>query len=376
MVPHIIFSKRPRYWWDRRVWRSWISPLAINEMASSGISQPPMLADAVVRVGQQLSDEQRVVWYQSVYSQLVAYHLWLYRERDPYNQGLVVQLHPWETGLDNSPPCMIELHDKNWPWWLTFLENTKLEHIGDYFRADYKYVGKGERSSNLEALALYNLLRKIRRDKYDSSVILQDPSFAIHDITYNSILIRANSLLLQIAKTIGQELPPELTASTSKASVALENLWDEESSQYYSGQFLTGKLIKEPSIGTLLPLYSGAISQKRANELVKLMERHDLFELKFPVPTVPINSPRFKSKRYWQGPTWINTNWLIIDGLKRYGFYEQADALTLSSLELVNKSGFYEYFNPRTGAASGVDNFSWTAALIIDLAHDFQGFRK
>src|SRR5262249_26166467 len=54
MIPHIIFEPGWRYWWDRRIWRSWISGSAPHAMATGGISQPPMAAEAVVRIGQGL----------------------------------------------------------------------------------------------------------------------------------------------------------------------------------------------------------------------------------------------------------------------------------------------------------------------------------
>ncbi|NBW29331.1 glycoside hydrolase, partial [bacterium] len=72
-------------------------------------------------------------------------------------------------------------------------------------------------------------------------------------------------------------------------------------------------------------------------------------------------------QRYWQGPTWINTNWLIIEGLKNYGFDKEANELKEKTLKLVNKSGIYEYFDPLNGTPLGSNNFSWTAALAIDL---------
>jgi glycogen debranching enzyme len=61
-------------------------------------------------------------------------------------------------------------------------------------------------------------------------------------------------------------------------------------------------------------------------------------------------------------------NWLIIDGLRRYGYKDHADALTEATLELVRKGGCNEYFNPLTGEPVGAEDFSWTAALTIDLA--------
>ena len=74
-----------------------------------------------------------------------------------------------------------------------------------------------------------------------------------------------------------------------------------------------------------------------------------VFGSPYPVPSVPLGSRWFKPTRYWQGPAWVNMNWLIIDGLRRYGFTGEADALRLKTLELVEKSGFYEYYHPVTG---------------------------
>jgi glycogen debranching enzyme len=82
---------------------------------------------------------------------------------------------------------------------------------------------------------------------------------------------------------------------------------------------------------------------------------------------VPANSFLFHPKLYWSGPSWVNTNWLVIDGLNRYGFKDHASALRETTLEMVDKSGCYEYFDPLNGEAAGAANFSWTAALAIDL---------
>ena len=369
MIPHIIFNSASRFWWDRQIWRRWIKLSSPNHLATSGISQPPMVAEAVVRIGRVLPLGKRQDWYKRIFPGLLAYHEWLYRERDPRGEGLVLQLHPWETGLDTSPPCIAELHDKSWPGWLNILDVPLIDKIGEYIRFDNKFVSKGERASNSEAIALHFLRNRIRHLDYDSSKVLENAKFAIQDITYNSILIRANTLLEEIAVIINETIPAELLRHTSKATAALESLWDNEAKSYYSRDFISNKLIKEPSIGGLLPLYSGVISKKRATELVNELEDTNSFALNYPVPSVPLNSTWFSPSRYWQGPTWVNTNWLIIDGLRRYGFNEQAKKLSLSTLQLVNQHGFYEYFDPINGLPHGADNFSWTAALTIDLAY-------
>jgi len=101
--------------------------------------------------------------------------------------------------------------------------------------------------------------------------------------------------------------------------------------------------------------------------LVKTLENAHVFGPAYPVPSVPLNSIWFDPQRYWQGPSWFNTNWLIIDGLKRYGYKEHAEALRESMLEAVKEHGFYEYFNPMSGEGLGAPDFSWTAAITIDL---------
>jgi hypothetical protein len=366
MLPHVIHSGM-RHARDGNIWRAWLSPFSPDDLSTSGITQPPMVAEAVVAIGKKLSLPERRSWYRTVFQSLVAYHEWLYRERDPHGEGLVLQIHPWETGLDNTPPWMSELHQHLLPWWIRFIKKARLEGFASLFRRDTKFVPAAHRLSTVDALALYSTQRRLRRKRYDINRILTHSLFAIEDLTFNCIFIRANQHLVHISKTIRHDLPEDLLHSMAKSEEALEQLWDPYSSQYYSRNFVTHKMLKEPSIAALMPLYAGTISEERAKTLVKMLENQHLFGPAYPVPTVPINSPWFSSTAYWQGPTWVNTNWLIIDGLKRMGFKDHADALRESTLELVSRSGFNEYFDPLSGEPVGAPNFSWTAALTVDL---------
>src|SRR5690606_38576114 len=119
---------------------------------TSGITQPPMLAEAVVRVGQKLTKAERRSWYMEMYRPLVDYHIWLYRERDPKQSGLVVQLHPYETGLDNTPPWIDQLHKNYRPMWVRAVETTRAVKLINYFRRDTRHVTPGQRMDNVDAL--------------------------------------------------------------------------------------------------------------------------------------------------------------------------------------------------------------------------------
>ena len=365
MIPNMVLSPHPRR--DTNMWRSWINPNAPDDVHTSGVTQPPMLAEAVYRIGQKLSKPERRSWYNQVFPALLAFHQWIYADRDPHNEGLALLVHPWETGLDSTPPWMKELHEHQLPVWVTIVEKLHLDLILNLFRRDAHYTPLKQRMSTIESLALFSIQRRLRRKRYDMDKILTHSLFAIEDLVFNSILIRANTLLVEMAKIIQKDLPEELLAHMAKTEEALEQLWDPYTSQYYSRNFVTHKLLKEPSIGTLLPLYAGTISKERAKILVKMLENQHLFGPAYPVPSTPVNSEWFSPMSYWQGPTWINTNWLIIDGLRRNGFNEHAEALKESTLELIQNHGCYEYFNPLTGDPEGSPNFSWTAALAIDL---------
>ncbi len=369
MMPNIVFSPEEKYARDRNLWRSWINPNSPSDVATTGITQPPMLAEAVVRIGEKLSSVERRLWYRKVYPALLKYHQWIYAERDPHGEGLALQIHPWEIGMDNTPPWMSELHEHQLNWWIRAAKNTHADVVIDLFRRDIRSrIPTNQRFDTIEALAMFDIQRRLRRKIYDIRRILDHSLFAVEDVAFNAILIRNNNRLKAIATAIKEQLPADLIASMKKTEVAFEQLWDPFNANYFSRDFLTHKLLKEPSVGTMLALYAGTIPQEHANSLVhQLNDKHSYYS-NFPVPSVPLNSPWFKPTNYWQGPTWVNINWLIIDGLKRYGFLSEAAELRDTTLAMVTSYGCSEYFDPTDGHALGTPNFSWTAALAIDLS--------
>ncbi|MDQ1385639.1 MAG: mannosylglycerate hydrolase [Actinomycetota bacterium] len=174
-----------------------------------------------------------------------------------------------------------------------------------------------------------------------------------------------------IAKDLHSPLPGALQQHFQRTEAALEELlWDEPSGQYYSRDAFTKELIKVPTVATLLPLWSGTPSPARAERLTELMQQPNGFWPTYPVPSVPIDAPEFRAAGYWKGPTWVNMNWMIYEGLRNYHRTDRAQELRDRTLDLVARAGFSEYFSPLTGQGYGADDFSWTAALVIDLLQD------
>jgi glycogen debranching enzyme len=97
----------------------------------------------------------------------------------------------------------------------------------------------------------------------------------------------------------------------------------------------------------------------------------DEFWLAHPLPTVAKSDPQYAPNTMWRGPTWVNINYLFIDGLVRAGYTAEARRLRDKTLELLmGQKDIYEYYNPETGIAppAAASVFGWSSAVLVDLA--------
>ena len=65
-------------------------------------------------------------------------------------------------------------------------------------------------------------------------------------------------------------------------------------------------------------------------------------------------------------------NWMIVEALDEHHEADLAEQLRQRSLELVDTAGCSEYFSPLTGRGYGAPEFSWTAALVLELLAHIQ----
>ncbi|MEV5876129.1 hypothetical protein AB0L75_18220 [Streptomyces sp. NPDC052101] len=130
-------------------------------------------------------------------------------------------------------------------------------------------------------------------------------------------------------------------------------------------------LIRERGVSGLVPLILPGLPREVAAALVRTLcgPHFGLGDRTRLVPSYDLLGEAFDPHRYWRGPAWFNTSWLLERGLRVHGERARADALRAAVLRLAEDTGFAEYVDPYTGEACGATGFGWTAALALDLHH-------
>ncbi len=345
LVPQIVFhAPSDDYFPGPDVWGVQRTP------PTSGITQPPVLATTVRQlvdggVDRQLAEARGA----SVYQALLHNHRWWATARDPGATGLVATLHPWETGMDNSPA------------WDAALDKVPTETTTTIRRRDTGHVDPAFRPRAIDYQRFIHLVELFRAQGWDTGRMLAASPFRVADIGTNAILIRAERDLLALAQRFGTPGErAEITTRLDRAVLAIERLWGEASGLYHCYDLLAGALIPVGISGGFLPLFGGLTGH--AARLADTLDRWSA-AVRYLVPSTDPAHPHFEPLRYWRGPVWGVVNWMIAEGFAVAGQGEKASAIRAGTRDLIGREGFAEYFDPLTGKGIGGATFSWTAAI-------------
>lgn len=343
-LPHIVFhGEDPSYFPGPDVWGVDRRP------PTSGITQPPVLAPVVLHLARTTGDLDRAA---GIYPRLLAFHRFLHRFRDPEGQGLVAVLHPWESGMDNSPA------------WDLPLERVPAHPLPSHQRRDTLFVSPEERPRAVDYQRYLYLVHLFRRLGYDPEACYEASPFKVVDVGFNALLLWADEALAELARVLGED-PSEAEAWLERGMGALEGLWDGVGGVYRSWDALERRPLPLEVLANFLPLLL-PLPPSRVEALVEAL-RAWADAVPYALPTVPPWAPYFEPRRYWRGPVWAPMNWLIAQGLIRHGFHREARRLLEDLERLVQGAGFREYYHPLTGEGLGGRVFSWTAALYLKI---------
>jgi len=191
------------------------------------------------------------------------------------------------------------------------------------------------------------------------------------------------SLLWQVLGEMAERLGDK-RAATDHARRAVRtmelierHMWDERDGFYYDIDGRSHQKIRVKTPYGFMPLLSPHVRRNRAERIV----REHIFNPKefwcrYPLPSVSLDNPTFDPINMWRGPTWVNVNWMVVEGLSRQGFHAEAKRLARKTVELVGpryrgrtrirSPRLWEWYHPLTGEALGNNQYSWSA-LVVDL---------
>lgn len=151
----------------------------------------------------------------------------------------------------------------------------------------------------------------------------------------------------------------------------MDKLWDEKEKMFFDYDLISGKKIMKRNVVGLLPLMTGVMSDQQVDAMAQHLDKANLCGQKACAvelaPSVGIEEKLFNHQLYWRSPIWININWFLWKALNKLDLTDRARHLQLHMIKLISAKGFYEYYSPLNGKGLGAKDFSWTAALAMDL---------
>lgn len=346
MIPHIVFHQDDDgYFPGPAVWATGTVP------ATSGITQPPVLASVVRTLWEQDGAQPGDARMRALYAACIKSHRWFHTYRDPLGNGLAMVTHNWETGRDNSSE------------WDDALTRVDTSGVGPYSRRDTSHVDAAMRPRQDEYDRYVAILQFGRDSGWDHRTIADHGPFRMIDVGMSMMLLRANRDLLVLAEAIGDTaVAAELRERIALSEQGIEWLWNEAAGAFCSRDVNTGESSGLVTNASFLAFYAGVGSPAQRERLIEALARLDQ-TARYLVPSLEAGSRDYDHRRYWRGPIWLVVNYMIARGLAEQGHGDWAERIRQDSAKLIQTSGFFESFSPETGAGSGGDEFSWTAAM-------------
>ncbi len=315
-IGHTIFWRRPVSW-ERLPFYNVVSRRALQ----TETIQPPLLAWAWRLAVGDPAAEPRIGTQAD----------WLAANRDIEGDGLLWIVQPDESGLDASPK----------------------------FEAVWGWHANGR-------LGFPLLVARNRRFGFDARRLRA----AGHPVLCETLVNTLWSLSLQ---ALGRP-------SATPALVA--RLWDERRGLFIDEGQPGGIRPNAVTWSSLAPLALPDLPEEIGRRLV---EEHLLNPAEFLTPVAPPSvaaseasyepgGGRGPIRRYWRGPTWVNSAWLVWLGTRRLGYEDEAKRLATGLIEVVAREGLREYYDPRNGTGLGARDFAWSA-LIAEMANPSYRFK-
>ena len=249
-------------------------------------------------------------------------------------------------------------------------------HITDYDVSQF-YDARRDRLTE----AFYQGDRSMRESGFDPSNRFGPFSADIvhyNPVCLNSLLYLMEMQTAEILKLLDREREAERwTQRAADRAAAINRLsWDENQGLYFDYDFALKRVRRYPFLTTFYPLWAGIASPEQAR---RVRDNLPLFERPGGLQT-----STYQSGDQWDAPYgWAPLQWIAVEGLRRYGFQEDAERVSRRFLTMVqqvySQHGVivekYDVVRPGSRVAAGLRfgyhsnevGFGWTNAVYTAL---------
>lgn len=223
--------------------------------------------------------------------------------------------------------------------------------------------------------------RSMRESGFDVSFRFGPYGAHTHDyapVCLNSLLYKTETDLEQMARLLDKKEDAEKWRQRAEARKKLVNqyLWDSKRGMFFDYNFVTGQRSQYQYVTTFYPLWAGLATPEQARAVEKNLS---VFEQ----PGGLLMS-RTETGAQWDYPYgWAPTQLLSIEGLRRYGFNEDANRLSYKFLSMVQENfqrdgTIREKYNVvnrssethvTAGYSTNVIGFGWSNGVFLELLH-------
>jgi hypothetical protein len=282
----------------------------------SSFSQPPVYARALkagADAGFAPSDELLDC------AQRALTALW----RDRLRDGLLVIVHPWEAGTDDSP---------RWDSWV------------------------GSSAWNRRVWTAFDRALLKRTVFSPSGQAIDNPDFVVAPASFNAIAADA-------ATTLGELIGDTDWVARGRALAATldDAAWDGDQALWSDIAFTGGGAsVRIPTMDAALPAMCTPDPAKAEAALRQLTDP-SRFGAPYGPRFVAKSEPTYNPVQYWRGPAWPQLNYLAAYSARHCGQDPLAAEIGRLTKSACLRAGFAEYWNPETGRGLGARPQSWAA---------------
>ncbi|HKB87971.1 MAG TPA: trehalase family glycosidase [Ignavibacteriaceae bacterium] len=199
----------------------------------------------------------------------------------------------------------------------------------------------------------------------------------------NCMLVSEANSLAFMASELGeqQEYQYWITEAEGRKDSINKYMWDPQTGFYYNVDKTDNDFtynipddLKRKEIIGFLPLWAGVADSQQAEMLAAHLDNPDEFYRTYGVPSLSADDPYYNDQGYWNGPVWVQWNYLVFRGLLRYGYIDKAGDLmerVLSNMinRLKSDHWFWELYSPDQNWAGWNKTYIWAgiaARMLID----------